>query len=86
MSNGSADRDPLLLAARELARMRVPPVEETDTLQQLVRAPVPRRRRGTCKPELESHEPSRRQLTREGPPVVLVRVAERRGPVRSALS
>ncbi len=76
VSNGSADSDPLLLAPRELAWMGVAPVEETDALQQLVRAPVPPRGGVASEPELEPHELSGRQLASQGSRVVLVGIAE----------
>ena len=72
-----AERDALLLAAGELARMRVAAVAEPDALEQLVRARIARLLRDAGQPELDPDELARGQLARERPPVVLVGVADR---------
>ena len=72
-----AERDPLLLAARELARMRVAAVAEADALEQLVGPRITRGAGLAGQPELDPDELARRQLARERAPVVLVGVADR---------
>ncbi len=72
-----AQRDPLLLAAGELARMRVAAVAEPDALEQLVRARIAPLLGDAGQPELDPDELARGQLARERPPVVLVGVADR---------
>src|SRR5213078_1965419 len=73
--------DPLLLAAGELSRQRVAPVGEADALQELVGPPEPRVGRRSGKAELERNELACRQLGRQRPRVVLVRVADGARPV-----
>ena len=74
-----AERDPLLLAARELTWMRVAPVAEADALEQLVCPRVTQLRRLAREAELDPDELARGQLARERAPVVLVGVADRAG-------
>ena len=72
-----AERDALLLAARELAGMRVAAAGQADPREQLVGTRVAP---GTWLPgeaELDADELARRQLACEGTPVVLVGVADR---------
>ena len=72
-----AERDPLLLAAGELARMSAAAVAEADALQQLVGPRVASRPGLARQPELDPDELARGQLARERAPVVLVGVADR---------
>ena len=74
-----AERDPLLLAAGQLTRMRVTPGSEADAFEQLVRPGVTPRRRLAREAELDPDELARGQLAREGAPVMLVGVAEPAG-------
>ena len=80
-SSGRGDRgregDPLLLAAGQLARVRITARSQADAFEQLVRAGLPPRRRLTGEAELDADELARGQLAGEGAPVVLVGVAER---------
>ena len=75
-----AERDPLLLAARELTGMCVAPSPEPDPFEQLVGACVASRCGHAGQPELDSDELPRGQLSGERPPVVLVGVADRARP------
>ncbi len=81
MGERSAERHPLLLPARELARMRPAPLPQADPLQQLVRPPVAPAGRNTGETELHADELPRGQLARERAPVVLVGVPEHLRPV-----
>ena len=82
MRQRSADRDPLLLAARELAGGRLSPlVREAHALEQLVGAPVASRPVGARKPELQPDELARRKVGVERARVVLLHVAQLPRPV-----
>ena len=76
MRQRRAERDALLLAARELAREGVGTIEQADALEEL--ASSDRRRVGWNggEPERQGDELRRGQLTLERAPVVLVRIPE----------
>ena len=81
MGERRAERDPLLLAARELARMRLAPLPQADPLQQLVRPPVAAAGRNAGEPELHADELPRGQLARKGAPIMLVGISEHLRPI-----
>ena len=86
VSERGAERDALLLAARQLARFAAALVGEADALEQLVCAARALGPRVPCRPELQRHELLRGQLGRERAAVVLVGVAEQRRAVARELS
>src|SRR5581483_4191988 len=71
------DRDALLLAAAELARQRIPAVEQTHALEQTVGDSLALRTRSAEQGEPQRDELARRELRLERPRVVLVGVAQR---------
>ena len=81
MRERGAERDALLLAARQLGRTPVALRRETDTLEQLVGAAQPLLAGRAAQAELQRDEPPRRELRRERARVVLVGVAEHRRAV-----
>ncbi len=76
-----AEGDPLLLATGELAREGTSPVAQADSLEQAVSARETLRLPGALEPERHRDQLLRSQLAGQRPPVVLVGVAERSGPV-----
>src|SRR5207244_4703994 len=66
-----ADGDPLLLAARELARPGASLLREPDALEQVVRPAQPLASRCSREPELQADELARGPLRREGAAVGL---------------
>ena len=81
MRERGAERDPLLLAARELVRVRAGPVFEPDLAEELGRPPALLARRLAGEREPERDELCGRQLGCERLPVALVRVTELPAPV-----
>ena len=73
-----AERDPLLLAARQLARLSVSLLGEPDPVEQFVRAPQALGSGGAVQPELDRDQLARAELGRERARVVLVGVTEQR--------
>ena len=82
VSEGGAERDALLLAARELGRMARALLCEADPLEQLVGPPQALARRGAAQAELQGDELARAQLGCERTRIVLIRVAEECRAVR----
>ena len=78
MRDRGAERDPLLLAAGQLAGQRVGPVEEPDALEQGRGTAAPLGGRTPRSPSGSADELRGGQLVGERAPVVLVGVAERR--------
>ena len=77
----SRERETLLLASRQLVRMRVCAIGESDALQQFVRALHPLGALDAEQRRLKPDQLPRRQLRRERTRVVLIEVAERTRPV-----
>ena len=82
VSEGGAERDSLLLAARQLGRVARALLCEADPLEQLVGPPQALARRGAAQAELQCDELARAQLGRERARIVLIRVAEEGRAVR----
>ncbi len=81
MRQGGAQCDPLLLAAGELTRAPRALLGEADAFEQFVGAPQALGARCAPEPELHGDQIARGELGRERARVVLVGVAEERGPV-----
>ena len=81
-----AERDALLLSARELGRPGVGAVEQPDALEQLPSSNTALALRYARKPERHGDELLRRQLASQRTPVVLVGVPENVLPVAAELT
>ena len=84
MGNRRTERDPLLLAARELSRIGRGSRSETDPFEEPARAGFALLPLDALRTELQAHELLRGQLGRQRSCVVLVEVADRARPVARA--
>ena len=81
MGDGGAERDPLLLAARELRGASARAVEQLDALEQLLRALLTLHALDAAQAERQRDQLQCGQVVRQRAPVVLVRVADDAGAV-----
>ena len=86
MRERGAERDPLLLATRELTGQCVRAIEQADTLEELACSRLALRARECREPEWQGNELLSRQLTLECAPVVLIGVPEHVAAVPAELA